>query len=89
MIVVSGTGFTPGGTVSLDTTFLRNGAAVYSLTGYDSTTATATGAIGPYQLNHQNRATSCSSVGNPTSAVVTATDATTGVQTTTTVALPC
>ncbi len=89
VIVVSGTGFTPGGTVSLDLTFLRNGTVVGSLTGNDSTTATATGAIGPYQLNYQNPAFPCSSAGNPTSVVVTATDATTGVQTTTTVAVPC
>ncbi len=75
--------------MSLDTTFLRSGTVVGSLTGYDRTTAMATGAIGPYQLNHQNPTTSCTSVGNPTSAVVTATDVTTGAQTTTTVALPC
>lgn len=83
-ITVTGTGFTPGGTVPLDMDFL-NGV---TLIGFDVTVADATGTIGPYTVN-QGGIIPCGSAGNPQQATIIATDDASGLQASTTVAVLC
>lgn len=86
LVTVSGTGFTPGGAVTIVS---KAGTAPAIITITDPAKADANGAIGPGPIN-EDRAIPCTIRGVPLLQVtITATDETSGLQASTTVRTAC